>query len=217
MTGWIEFAAAFAAFFLSHSLPLRPFVRTRAESWLGGRGFTLAYSMLSLAVLVWLIVAAGRAPYVELWPRQTWQTHVTLLLMLPVSLILGLSLGRPNPLSFGGRSTGFDPDRPGIVGLLRHPVLAALGLWGIAHMIPNGDLAHVLLFGVFTLFAFTGQWLVDRRKRRDLGPERWQSLVDRVADAKLTLEPMRLLSGVAIYVALIALHPPVIGVSPLPL
>jgi uncharacterized membrane protein len=53
--GWLEFAAAYAAayaaFFITHSLPVRPPLRPMLQTALGPRGFTLAYSALSLAAL----------------------------------------------------------------------------------------------------------------------------------------------------------------------
>jgi hypothetical protein len=59
-----------------------------------------------------------------------WQYHVVLVVMLPVCLILSLAIARPNPFSFGGaRNETFDPARPGIVRLNRHPLLLALALW----------------------------------------------------------------------------------------
>ena len=120
-------------------------------SW--AAGFTLAYSALSLAVLTWVIGAAGRAPYVPLWQWAPWQNHVVLVVMALVCLLLALSIGRPNPFSFGGaRNQDFDPHVPGIIRLHRHPLLLALGLWAFAHTLPNGDLAHVILFGVFGVF-----------------------------------------------------------------
>lgn len=66
--GWLEFGAAFAAFFLTHSAPLRPPLRPWLQARFGRHGFTFAYSALSLTALTWLIGAATRAPYVQLWP-----------------------------------------------------------------------------------------------------------------------------------------------------
>ena len=60
--GWAGFAAIFAGFFLTHSVPVRPGVKARLIGLLGSRGFGLAYSALSLAMLVVLIRAAGAAP-----------------------------------------------------------------------------------------------------------------------------------------------------------
>lgn len=219
--GWSEFAAAYAAFFLSHSVPVRPPVRPWLQARLGRAGFTLAYSLLSLAVLAWLIGAAGRAPHVPLWGWAAWQTHVPLVVMLPVCLILALSIARPNPFSFGGaRNACFDPARPGIVRWTRHPLLLALALWAGAHVVPNGDLAHVILFGTFAAFAVLGRWLIDRRKQRDMGVE-WLRVQVAVAAAPALPRrvsgntALRLVSGVALYVVLIWAHPILFGVSPL--
>ena len=220
--GWLEFALAYAVFFLSHSVPVRPPVRPSLQARLGQGGFTVLYSVLSLAVLAWLIGAAGRAPYLPLWDRASWQVHVPLVVMLPVCLILALSVARPNPFSFGGARTAlFDPLRPGIVRWTRHPLLVALALWSGAHVVPNGDLAHVILFGTFAGFAILGGRLVDRRKRRELGLE-WQHLRATVARAPLMSWSvsrgltLRLLAGVALYATLLWAHPLLFGVSPLP-
>lgn len=220
--GWLEFVLAWAAFFATHSLPLRPRIRPWLQARLGPRGFTLAYSALSLAALFWLIGAAGRAPFVPMWNWASWQVHVTLTIMLPVCLILALSVGRPNPFSFGGARTGrFDPKRAGIVRVIRHPLLLALALWAASHVVPNGDLAHVLLFGVFAAFATLGGRLVDRRKQREMGAE-WQRLHDEVTACTGNIRPFswaaasaRLAAGVALYAGLIWAHPWLFGVSPL--
>ena len=220
--GWFEFALAYVVFFLSHSLPVRPPVRPRLQARLGASGFTLAYSVLSLVVLSWLIGAAGRAPHVTLWDWALWQVHVPLTVMGPVCLILALAIARPNPFSFGGaRNDRFDPTRSGIVRWSRHPLLLALALWAAAHIVPNGDLAHVILFGTFTVFAVLGGRLIDRRKRREMGPG-WQRMRDRVAYAPFFCLPaswqglaVRIAIGVSLYVALLWLHPWLFGVDPL--
>jgi uncharacterized membrane protein len=222
--GWTGFAVAFAAFFLTHALPVRPPLRPWLVARLGPRGFGLAYSALSVAVLAWLIAAAGRAPHVPLWTWAPWQGHVPLVAMLPVCLIVALAVGRPNPFSFGGaRNDGFDAGRPGIVRLTRHPLLLALAVWASAHVVPNGDVAHVILFGTFALFALFGGRLVDRRKRRERGAAEWARLERLRRSAPLVTRPrswpalgLRLVAGAALYAALLWLHPWVIGVSPLP-
>ena len=220
---WAELVIAFAVFFISHSLPLRPVVRSRIEELIGRRAFLIAYSALSIAALVWLIGAAGRAPYVALWPWQAWQMHVPAAVMLPACLIVALAIARPNPFSFGGRANEtFDPARPGLARWCRHPLLAAMALWAAAHVIANGDLAHALLFGTFAAFALAGMKIVDRRRRREMGAE-WQSLSDAVAASPLLPVPvstkglaLRLVAGLCLYLGLLLLHLPVIGVSPIP-
>ena len=220
MSGWGEFIAAYGAFLASHAIPVRPPVRPFLTARLGKAGFSLAYSLLSIAVLVWLVVAAGRAPHVELWPRAAWQNHVTLGAMAAACLILAFSAFRPNPFSFGGwRNASFNPARPGIVGWIRHPFLAALALWAAGHLAPNGDLAHGLLFGGFALFALFGQRLIDRRRKREMGDGRWETLA-RAARSGRSIAPnaatfARLAAALALLVALIWLHPHIIGLDPL--
>jgi uncharacterized membrane protein len=220
--GWFEFYLAYVVFFLSHSLPVRAPLRPWLQARLGVSGFTLTYSALSLAVLAWLIVAAGRAPHVTLWDWAPWQVHVPLTVMGPVCLILALSIRRPNPFSFGGaRNDRFDPARPGIVRWSRHPLLLALALWATAHVVPNGDLAHVILFGTFAAFALLGGRLIDRRKRREMGAE-WQKMRVVIAGApflswRASGETVaRLGVGIVLYATLLWAHPVLFGVSPLP-
>lgn len=218
--GWNEFAFAFAAFFLTHSIPIRPPLRPWAVARLGHAGFGIAYSALSLAVLAWLIAAAGRAPYVPLWDWAPWQNHVVLAVMLPVCVILSLAIARPNPFSFGGaQNDRFDPASPGIVRLTRHPLLLALGIWSAAHILPNGDLAHVILFGTFAGFAMLGGRLVDRRRQREMG-QRWHDLRAALSECPASLSltadtVLRLAAGLMLYAGLIWLHALVIGVDPL--
>ncbi|MFK7838567.1 MAG: NnrU family protein [Sulfitobacter sp.] len=221
--GWGGFAVAFVAFFVTHSVPLRPVIKGRLQAVLGVRGFTAAYSALSLGVLSWLIIAAGNAPFVAMWAPEVWHRQATLLVMLLACLVLSFGVARPNPFSFGGAGNDrFDPARPGIVGLMRHPLLVALAFWAGVHVLANGDLAHVILFGCFAGFALMGQRLIDRRKKREMGAE-WSRLREAVGQGPLL---PRLLSvrgvvlrfgiGLGLYVLLIGLHPVVIGVSPLP-
>ncbi len=220
--GWGSFVLAFIAFFVSHSVPVRPPVKPWLVARLGHRGFTALYSAMSLAILAWLILATRQAPFVPLWDWAPWQPYVPLIAMLGVCVILCLTLGRPNPLSFGGsRQERFDPARPGLVRLTRHPLLLALAIWALAHLVPNGDLASVILFGTFAAFALMGGRIIDRRKRRDMGQD-WERLVvalqaTPVVDAVLACATLkRLVAGVLLWLALIALHPVVLGVNPLP-
>lgn len=220
--GWSGFVLAFAAFFVSHSVPVRPPLRPYLVRALGARGFTLAYSALSLGALSWLLVAAGQAPFVALWDPAPWHRHAALGLMLLAVLLVALSLGRPNPFSFGGgQDARFDPARPGLVRLTRHPMLLALAFWAGAHLLANGDLAHGLVFGTFAGFALLGRRLVDRRKRREMGAH-WPALWAETRRAPLSLglfgpsDALRFGAGGALYVVLLKLHPWVIGVDPLP-
>jgi uncharacterized membrane protein len=228
MTGWAEFAFALCAFLASHALPVRPPIRGRLVKLLGARGFTVAYSALSLLILSWTIGAASRAPYVELWPFAPWQLFAPNIAMLLAVSLISLALFAPNPLSFGGGGARFDPTRPGVVGLSRHPLPLALALWSAAHLVPNGTLAHALLFGLFLVFSILGMAIIDRRKRRQMGINRWTRLAantawlrpaglgDVVALLRTRAGVVRLCGGALAYVALLHLHSLLFGVDPWP-
>ena len=226
---WAEFAAAYVVFLLSHALPARPMARRKLAALLGERGYLFAYGAASLGALTWLIAASGRAPDVPLWSSTAWQPWLANLAMPLTCVLIAFAVGAPNPLSFGGRPAGFDPRRPGVAGVARHPLLVALALWAGVHTLANGDLAHVLLFGGFAVFALLGMRALDRRRRRELGDGEWARLATCTSNWPLAAwlagrwrprpaasDAVRLVLGLSLWLGLLALHPVVIGVSPLP-
>ncbi|RBW59070.1 NnrU family protein [Ruegeria sp. A3M17] len=221
MTGWAFFLAALITFLLSHAIPVRPAVRGRLIETLGRKGYFAAYSALSLLVLAWLIVAAAQAPYVEVIPPLAIFRWAPLLVMPIVCWLAVAGISIQNPFSFGGMGHRvFDPEKPGILRTTRHPVLAALMLWAGAHLLANGSLSHVILFGLFAGFAAFGMVLIDRRKQRDMGME-WTRLSRNTARLSLRSpkpwpRPWVWLLAIVIFMALLYLHAPVIGLSPLP-
>jgi uncharacterized membrane protein len=230
LAGWGEMALALMAFFVSHVAPARPAVRRSLQAHLGGVAYGVIYSTVSLAVLAWLIAAARNGPHVQLWDFELWQLWVPNLVMPFACLFIAFGIAAPNPFSFAGRrSEAFDADRPGIAGITRHPLLWAITLWALAHMAANGDLAHVLLFGLFAVFGVAGMTALDNRKRKQWGQTLWAEraartsafpfaaiLEGRVRLRELRLDPWRAVAALALYAVLIAAHPYAIGVSPLP-
>lgn len=223
MTGWAEFAAALATFFLSHAIPVRSPLRPWLVARLGMRGYLVGYSLVSLAVLAWLIGAAGRAPHVAVIPPLDLLRWLPVLVMPLVCWLVVAGLAVDNPLSIGGPGRGArNPARRGVLALTRHPLLLALALWALAHLLANGDLAHVILFGLMAGFAALGMGLIDRRKRRQMGDAAWTRAA--AGTARLSLAGMRHLRpsagqlglALALYAGLWLLHAPVIGVSSWP-
>ena len=172
---------------------------------------------MSVGVLTWIIIAAGRAPYVGLWQRETWMNHVTLTLMAVAVFVFVMAIGRPNPLSFGGSGNDrFMPENPGLIGWIRHPLLLVLGLWSLAHIIPNGNLAHVLMFSQFAIFSVLGRRIIDKRRQRILGTQEWNRLSATTRNIRPSLNGMvRAAIAITLYAALLWAHTPVIGVNPL--
>ncbi len=52
--------------------------------------------------------------------------------------------------------------------MLKHPMLVAIKIWALAHLLANGDLASLVLFGSFLAFAVYDR--ISVKKRGDLGP-----------------------------------------------
>jgi uncharacterized membrane protein len=95
--------------------------------------------------------------------------------------------------------------------------------------VPNGDLAHVLLFGLFGAFSIVGMLAIDARKQRMLGAAEWRRLSHSASQLPLAAlvgrrwrpslgknNLFRLIAAVGLYAGLLALHQPFIGVSSLP-
>ena len=228
--GWDELILAFFLFFLSHIIPVRPTIREWLIHHIGKRSIWGTYSALSIVLFGWLIVAVGRAPYVPLWQFAPWHRWIPNVAMPFACLLLAFGIAAPNPLSIASHNDeAFDPDHPGIVAVARHPVLWAAALWAFAHAMPNGDFAHVLLFGLFGAFSLLGMLAIDARKQRVLGAPEWRRLSRRTSlgpPATLAarkwqlsfrkIDLFRLGPAVGLYVGFLTLHARVIGVSPLP-
>ncbi|MEH7828751.1 NnrU family protein [Gemmobacter denitrificans] len=178
---WIEFCCAMIVFLASHRIPAAPGVRARLLSVMGPHGYAIGFSLISVLLLWWLISAAERAPFVPLWDQQTWHRWV-INLGMPLAIALAVfGIGAANPFAFEGRTAGFNPDRPGVAGLTRQPLLWSLALWAGLHLLPNGDLAHVMLFAPFLAMALIGISMVEHRRRAAMGQQEWARLTARTS------------------------------------
>lgn len=163
-----EFLIAFGAFLVLHSIPAIAPIRQGLINAVGRRTYFIAYSGVSLIVLGWLIHAALYLDFVPLWDPAPWQAWATIV-AAPIGIFLVLAgLFSVNPLSLSVRS-GFR--RGSIVAITRHPVLWGFLIWAIGHLVPNGDLGGVLLFGGLVLFCVAGFFIVEKRAHRRLGEE----------------------------------------------
>ncbi|HWL62165.1 MAG TPA: NnrU family protein [Steroidobacteraceae bacterium] len=127
--------------------------RDRWAEALGVNAWRGLYSLISAAGLVLLVmgyVAARQSP-VLLYAPPLWTRHLAFLLMLPVfPLLLAAYL-------------------PGAIkARLKHPMLAAVKMWAVAHLIANGMLADLLLFGGLLAWAVATRISLKRRGQRPL-------------------------------------------------
>ena len=149
------------------------------------------YSVISLIGLVLLIVGYGLArqsPTVLYTPPNFFR-HLTLLLMLPVFPLL---------------IAAYLPGR--IAAAVKHPMLLAVKIWAFSHLLANGTLADVLLFGGFLAWAVADRISVKRRPARAIPQAPRRAGNDLIAVA----------AGLVLYVLFVwRLHLWLIGVSPL--
>lgn len=127
---------------------LAPAWRDRTLSRLGEGKWKGLYSLVAAVGLVLLIYGYGEAreqPTLVYAPP-LWMRHVTALLMVPVFPML---------------LAAYLPGR--IKSTLKHPMLASVKLWAFAHLLSNGMLADLLLFGGFLAWAVADRISLKRR------------------------------------------------------
>jgi len=132
-----------------HALPIFAGTRAALVGRLGAMPYRALFSLVSAAGLALIVVGFGRARMDGsplLYDPPAWTHHVTMLLMLPVFVLLIAT---------------YVPGR--IKKITRHPMLVAVKLWAFAHLLSNGDLASVLLFGSFLVWAVADRISVKRR------------------------------------------------------
>jgi uncharacterized membrane protein len=179
-------------FFGGHSISLLALGwRNRVAARLGPRAWQLVYSIIALLGFYLLVAGYGaaRATAAVLYVPPPWLRYVAALLMLP-AFTLALASVLP------GR----------IRALSRHPLLVATLLWAVAHLLTNGSVADLLLFGTFLLWAVAVLISLERRPAR-----RKFALRESVAN-----DAIAVVGGLALYAIFIFwLHARWFGVSPL--
>lgn len=152
------------------------------------RGLYSLVSLVGLVLIIWGFDRASDAP-VFLYTPPVWGRHLAMVLMIPALMLVFASV-------FPAK---------GIKGLVAHPLLTATGLWALSHLLANGDLAGVVLFG-----AFLG-WAIVDRIAQSRGPQPGEA-----SHGLGKWDLAAVLAGIALYVVLIAgLHYWLFGVSPI--
>lgn len=178
------------AFLGLHLVPSIAGVRSGLVASLGENRYKGLFSLLSLATLALLIWGYGRAPFVEVWSPPAVGRHIaTLLMALAFVVLMG----------------AFFPGR--IKRVLKHPMLVAVKIWALAHLLANGDQASMLLFGGFLAYAVADRILVKRRGER----------MPVQAEGRTHNDMIAVVAGLALYFAFVfGLHEWLIGVPVLP-
>jgi uncharacterized membrane protein len=188
--GLVVMILGLVLFLGAHTLPAQRGLRARAIASLGEGGYKIGYALVSLAGIV--LIAWGFAQYraaglIDVWDPPKALKHVTVALMLPAVILVVAAFIRGH-----------------IYVALKHPMLAGIKLWAAGHLIANGDLGSIILFGSFLGWAVFDR--ISLKRRTDPGAPPipvggWGNDVIAIA------------VGVVAYLALaFAFHPVVIGV-----
>lgn len=184
-------------FLAIHLLPTNVELRDGLVARFGANAYKAIFSAVSIAGLIVIVLGyhkmqlnPGKNPV--LWDPPTWTRHIALLLMLP-SMVLFVAASIPSRIR----------------NAVKHPMLMAIKLWALAHLLANGDVASVLLFGSFLAYAVYD--LKSVKVRGALGP------LGAKAPSSIANDLIAVAIGLALYTGLLyGGHARLIGVEPLP-
>lgn len=126
-------------FLVTHLVPSYPKLREIFVEKLNLKGYKIIFNILSIVSIVLIVYGLKEATFQPLYEPPSWGRHLAMLLMLPAIYFFLSNSVRPIPSSAQL--------------ITAQPVNWAVILWSTAHLIANGDLAHVLLFSTFWLFS----------------------------------------------------------------
>ena len=187
-----QLIAGIVLFFGIHSISIvnEPW-RDKMADRLGLWTWKGIYSIIALGGLLLIIRGYGdaRTQVVELYYTPVWLQHISLLLLIPVFPLL---------------ISAYVPGR--IKATVKHPMLLATKLWAAAHLLANGTLADLVLFGSFLLWVFADLLSVSKRQPRQIPGAPPSKFNDWIA----------IVVGLALYIAFFLwLHERLFGVSPI--
>jgi uncharacterized membrane protein len=225
--------AAAAVFVLIHLL----ISGTRVRDWLVGAigqgPYMGLFSLASIAALVWMGFAYAHARSSGADPVWWTATPLTKWIQLGVTLLAFLlavpGLMTPNPTSVRQEATLDKPDAvKGILRITRHPFLWGVALWAAGHLMVNGDLASLILFGSLLVLAVLGTGSIDAKRRRALG-DKWDAFAAKTSAIPFAaiiqkrqslnlgeIGAVKLGAAVVAWAVLVFAHPYLFGASPLP-
>ncbi|MEZ0170499.1 NnrU family protein [Microvirga sp. TS319] len=180
----------------THSFSMARHRRAALIGRIGEGPFKGLYSLLSLAGIVLIAIGYGhyRANgYIPVWDPPVWTRHLALPLVL-IAFICVAAAYLPGHIKHR----------------LKHPMLAGVKIWAFAHLLANGDLGSILLFGSVLAWAVMARISA---KRRDVAAEHGGT----AAPAGWRNDILAVVIGAAVYAAFVLwLHQLLIGVPVLP-
>jgi uncharacterized membrane protein len=162
VSGWFCVLLSWLAFAATHLVPSSLAIRGTLIGRLGERGFRALYSVVALGTFALLVRVYWTNRHVGplLWNGATVPgLHALAIILSAIAFVLLVA-----PF-FQTSPPGPPRHALGVTRIVRHPVFAAFGLWGLAHTLVNGYLSDVIFFGGWVAFWFIGGSRQDARKR----------------------------------------------------
>ena len=129
VTGLVLFLAV-------HLIPSAPPLRAALVERLGAKPYRGVFSAVALLSLVAVVWGFSRSSLEEVYVPPAWG-HQAAMILVPIALVLFAAANMPTRIR----------------AVVRHPMLLGLLLWAFAHLLSNGEIRSVVLFGGFALFA----------------------------------------------------------------
>jgi uncharacterized membrane protein len=173
-----------------HVLTTRRELRGRLVASYGDGGYKTGYSLISLfglVLIVWGFAHYRATGWIDVWYPPKALKHLTVALMLPAVILVVAAFIRGQ-----------------IYTKLKHPMLAGVKLWAAAHLLANGDLGSIILFGSFLGWAVFDR--ISLKHRSDPG-------APPIPIGGIGNDLIAVAVGIVVYLALaFSFHPVVIGV-----
>lgn len=206
------FAALFVGTHLLLSHPLRaPLVRR-----LGPKGFLAAYSAVSFATFVPMVLARKGAGSEDwLWQPQPWTWLAASAIVWLASILLAGSFVR-NPAMDTLQSHDAVIGRPtGVFRWTRHPMMWSFALWALTHIMVHPEPSAIVLASSILVLALVGSVAQDSKKRSQLGQrwQEWEAATSFIPFARGLALPgwFAFLGGTALFAFATWLHPLPVG------
>src|SRR5579859_1475681 len=190
IVGLLVMILGLVLFLGAHTLTTQRDLRGRLVASIGEGPYKIGYAMVSvagLALIVWGFGHYRAGGLIPVWLPPTFLKHINVALMLPAVILVVAAYIR-------GR----------IYAMVKHPMLAGVKLWAFGHLLANGDLGGIILFGSFLAWAVFDR--ISLKRRTDAGGPP-------IPVGGVTNDLIAVAVGVVAYIALaFAFHPVVIGV-----
>jgi uncharacterized membrane protein len=223
--------AAAATFLLIHLLISGTRIRDRIVKLVGEGPYMGLFSLASIAALVWLCMAFGKArtdpANVSYWTISHATRDPAVLLALIGFLFAVPGLLTNTPTRVRGDALVDKPDSAkGMTRITRHPFLWGVAVWALGHMIANGRTADLILFGTLFALALLGTSSIDAKRQRALG-ERYTVFKSKTSNVPFAAIAQgrqsfnigeiwwRLAVGFLVWAVILMVHPMLFGVRPL--